>query len=751
MAEIPGLLFTIRQALDRLQYQHGIYNEEFIQRLKLVMGHPDFITTPGYGIIAQDDPASAISGGNEPLTVSVNAGNNFQIDVSPGLVVTPSAVWVQIGAVVSAIELADPAVGAVNVVYLRYTIEPANTELNDYQEPVIPYTMRPGTAAFGSIAGSQFTDGNEVYVDTLDSYFNYLPSIQEDFVPIAIVTVQQTVDPGTGNTVTSLSIDHTRNSYPFNRPWFSAKDIEHRGQVGTGEQTSTNPHAISQNDLTVGDFTPFQLQLDHGMIVADDKAFPKQPGYRCLAEIPYSSVKTDDGSIPGTVPGTITGFPNKKYIELENYPVRLGRVWIEENNFDVATLTVPETNIIVFPADDPPVGKPVNIYYNRVDACAPPIGQGITEYQTSNPVEEELIIAGGVGHTALASTVETFGDAQKFPMLYNILVDGEGNLIKTPQVVYCYKKLTLVSTSDVFNIDLYGPGRLAMGLAEASGAAGMSIKVRVYGKNEDGNDTDFLFEFTDTSWGDPGPIPRDTLQSNAYVASSQIFSEITELVVEENLNSGPNSSIMIWSMQNPQDTYDLLKDACITAELMWDGLRIAHMRDKRIIETTVRDQRGADFGVHGLYYTALTLAGGSSTLYVEDYSRPIYTDQRSLVERENSTSIPLYQLLGPHTLGKLSMGYTGQYQTRALPVQAGSSTTWRCIKFPAFPSNRKDIYLNPSERPVLYWYDGIGWNSVLMSAVAGMFNTFETTIFTLPTMVMLQTTETENMGFALFG
>jgi len=426
MANIPGLTYTIRQSLDRLQYQANTYNEEFVQRLLLMIGHPDYFTTPAYGIVSEQNPETAVSGTTTvPLTVSVNNNNTESVDISPGMAVTKDGMWILIPDTVRQIELDDPEVGITNVVYLRYVLDPGDSQLNDYLDPVIPVTWRPGSPNSASEADVQ------VDIDTLDAYQNYDEDVRNSLVPIAIATMQNVEDPLTSTVTTQMSIDHTRGNYSWNRPWFSAVDVEHRGQIGTGVSTATNPHALSQNDLTVGDFSPLQLQLDHGMIVADDRSIAKIPGVRCEVAIPYASIKTDDGA------GSKTSVPNAQYVELTNYPVRLGKVWVTDGitETDYAGSIVVGTNRVVI-WETVPTDWAVHMYYTKVDACEPPVGSNEILFSTKNPSAEELIIAGGSGFTALTNTQEAFADAQKFPMIYEILVDGTGSLIKSPQVIY---------------------------------------------------------------------------------------------------------------------------------------------------------------------------------------------------------------------------------------------------------------------------------------------------------------------------
>ena len=742
--EIPGLTFMIRQSLDRDKYQAQVYNQEFIERLKLVFGHPDYVTLPSYGIVTDSDPTNALPGTNDSLAVTTNSTLELSVDINPGMAVTKSGVWIRLNEHIRQIDLADSSLNIPNVLFLQYVVTSASPEVNAYSQPVPPFTVRPGGLLPADTATTISNPSIQVVVDTVDAYLQLSPEITEDYIPLAVITVQNVIDPITGFTTTSLDIDHTRNSYDFNRPWFSPQDIEHRSRIGSGVASDSNPHAISGNEISNGKFSPLQLQLDHGMIVGDDVSIPKQPGYRCHASIPFSSILTDDAS------GTFTGFPNKMYIELPGYPTRVGRVWDEQTLEELAVLHVEETNRIVFSSDDPP-NTTVSVYYTKVDACEPPIGTNEVSFTTKQPTENELVIAGGLALTNISTTSEGFADAQKFPMLYDMLVDEDGSLFKAPQVIYCYKSLASIVSSDDFEISMYGPGKLAMGLAEASGALGMSLKVRVYGKDTSGTNIDYLFEF-DSNWSNPGPIPNEVVNSKAFQISDSpttgpvVFASVDELTIEEATDLGLNASIMVWNLINPYDTYDKLKDACHVAELIWDGLRITNMRDKRIIDTKALDIVTNTMGQGALTQMMHAFGGGNYTVYAENFRSPKYHAQ-VLNTDEGDT---LFDAITASNISKLRTGHAVTYTSRALPVNTGSGMTWRLALYP-LDSTRLPNLQSGAIQPRIHFYTG-SWTFASMTPVPGMPNMYEATSPAVPpTRIKLEVLCNEHTSMVVFG
>jgi hypothetical protein len=745
MADIPGLEFSIRQSLDRLEWQYSVYNEEFIQRLLLVMGHPLYFTSTAYGVVAEVDPTSNLAGGSQPLVVSANASPNpTSVDINPGMAVTRSGMWIYIPDFIRNIELADSTEGVANVVYVQYSLQSSDLQENDFKEWVSPLNTRIGDSPnLEGITGLTTDQDLKIRIDTLDTYNGYPESETDDFVPLAVVSTQTVVDPDTSVITTSLSIDMTRDNYDFNRPWFSPVDIEHRNKLGNGVQTNANTHALGQSDISDGDFSPYQIALNHGVVLAKDQSIAKIPGYRCESAFQVDQLQTDDAN------GTETGFALKKYAELPYFPLRLGRCWVDSTDDDMAALIVPETNRVVFAADDPPAGETVNMYYTRAEACEPPVGKNEVSFSTNNPRDGEIVIAGGVGHKMLASTQEGFSNEQKFPMRYQLFVDAEGAIRKTPQVIYCYKKLDVLGTQDDITLTQYGPGHVMMGLADASGAATMSVKIRVYGTDTSGADVNYLFEF-DSSYT-PFTLPNTNIPTSALKINDSLFASVTSVVVEERIDDGPNSAIMLWVINTPYDTYDLMKDACHICDTMWDGLRMTNIHDKRIVETTDRDFLVNRAGQDTFEYMVSTFAGGRESIYVEDFRRPVYhVLQQSKDYYDFGSGSDILKYLPHYNFNKLQVGLEGVYRTRALPVMPGSGTVWRLIALPMRKESGTNVFV--PGLPRIRFKVPAGWSSwAYLNPVPGVPNTWERDLGGVVDEVQFEIDPYPHVGIIIFG
>ncbi len=725
MGHIPALTYTIRHSLDRLKRQHLYYEEEILKTRQLVFGMPGIVTTPSYGVVSGTDPVGHITGSTDPLVVTVNSIVPTTVDVNPGTLVFRSGVWMDLHAIVRQIALADPTVGIANVVYVQYQLEDAPLSLNDANQLVVPHTMRIG----GTIDTSTLPESILVACTTVTNYLAFSTATLDDVVPVAIITNQQT-SVGT----VAISIDHTRASYSWNRPWFSVQDVEHRGQVGSGTVTAGNPHATGIPDLTAGDFTMMQLLLDYGMVVADDRDTPKVPGYRCTVEMAAPFAGPDVG-------GVATGYPGAMYYELPDYPVAAGQCWLASTSEPFPALHVLGTNRIVFPYEAPPGGDSLWINYNRVIACEPPVN-GTTTFRSANPSDQELVIAGGVTLTSLINIEETMGDAYMFPQQYDFFVDGTGALLKTPQVVFCWKRLDDIGASIVPTITPYGPGRIMVGLSGAAVGFG-TIQVSIVGVDTTGTTITDILTFTGGTWTDPGPPGTTTIVPGACQTTPRVFASVTNIQVSDiPPGHGPNAGIMAWSLQTPTTNYDKMKDALHVASATWNGYSFSNLLDRRIVSTTVKpDTNEMDRQQDALVF--MLHAGGSSTIYCEDLRRPRYN---SLVDPDDvytNQHYPMFQT------GKWAVGTTGNYRSIAFPVDnTVAGTNWRVSLF----RDARRTPVNWNAAPLFLAYHGGMWHAfAVMTLVAGLPDTYECTTAAAPSRCVLYLPNIVANGYVLYG
>jgi len=715
MGSIPALNYTIRHSLDRLRRQHQYYEQEILITRKLMFGLPGVATAPSFGIVSATDPVGHVAGSTDTLVVSQNGQDPLSVDVNAGYGVFLSGVWIQLHAAQVRIALADTTPAVPNVVYLQYMLDTAAVSLNDSLQAVSPYTFRIG----GTIDTSALSESILIGTLTVTDYLSLSATIREDYIPLAIVTVQS-ISGGT-----DLDIDHTRASYAWNRPWFSPADVYHRSQVGTGTVTATNIHGLSGNDLTYTYFTALQVQTEHGMVLADDKSYAKVPGYRC-------ELNTKTFLVDAT--GALTGFAGATYVELPYYPVAVGLINLIATSEVIAGQHVPGTNRIVFPYETP--ATDIHIYYTRVEACEPPL-PNTTTFATNSPAEDELIIAGGLGLDALSNVEETMGDAWQFPQRYDFFVDGEGALLKTPQVVYCWKLLDslTIGSFDPTTITPYGPGRVIVGLSGAV-VGFANIDIRIHGTDVNGAVISYLAQYTGGTWLEPrSVVPNPVVTPAAFRVSTVDFATVTSVEVVTRVGDGHNSGIMVWLAQTPYSNYDKMKDGCHVASTVWDGLRFSEVYDKRVIASVSRPELTAVDSSQTEMMIRL-LAGNNTTVYHEDLRRPKYA---SLVNV--TTMYPTY------ALSKWQPGIHGGYYSAALPVVPGSGNVWTVSLF-GLPHRDTTFML---DTPTLSAYDGVMWHTLPMTPVAGLPGTYRVNTVFNPTRVSVLLLFTQAQSYVVYG
>ena len=708
MNKIPGLTYTITHSTDRLRRQQEYVEDEIITSRKLVFGHPAIISNPSFGIVSDQDPTSHVSGGSDPLAVSLNLTDQTTVDINPGIVVFESGSYIEIHDIVRGVVLDDPSVGIPNIIYIRFLLAPGDPVPNFYKQTVVtPYTYRFGDTDLGVSSEQDILFGSM----TVDAWEAMSSGSKDEYCVLAVVTMQSIF---TGGVVTNeLSIDHSDSSYSYNRPWYSAMDVAHRNRVGTGTVSDSNPHGTGPDDLTIGDLTMFDLYLDHGMIIAKDQSVARVPGFKCSSAV--TTVQTDDAL------GTLTGYANAAFIELPYFPVHLGRVRTSAGE-GLAALHVPETHRVVFPTEIPPGGATIIVDYTRAKAGEPTL-PGNTTFSTEGPGANEIVIAGSRGHTSLNTTEETFADTGMFPMRYDMFIDGDGNVLKTPQVVYCRKKLDDIGAGDSFSITPYGPARLMVGLIGASTTAvTMDVKIKIDGTDSTGTNIDEEFHFTHSDWSDPAPIPFVLPQESPSVRfGSLIFNTVTNLTVTVNTDAGSNAAVVVWMMHTPYDTYDKMKSVAHIATVDWDGTRMANVYDRRIISTTIRDQLLSGMETDAYRHLISMLGGGNASIYIEDFRAPKYDSLMTSKEIFAEVVLNIGRFAA-FDLSKLRLGEYGFYRSINLPALIGSGNTWRVTLLGEH--NTVDPW--GDKYPPLFYYDnGAGWTATIMTPVIGVARTYE--------------------------
>jgi hypothetical protein len=600
--DLAGANYNAPIGNEDLIFQQGVYRDEFLERMRLMFGHPDFITEASWGIVAETDPSTVTETDLEPLVVT---DTDLSVNVRAGMVVTKSGHWVALpnGVVEKGVATTDN--NGINVVTLRfYTTDPDEQTPDVYGDPVFRQRIIPDEA-------------DRVCVLSLEEWNDLTSTEQADYVPIALATV--VTDTATGDK--SLTITHYSTSNTWLRPWFSPVDIEHRKMVGSGTVSSTNPHGQSWNDQTVGSFTLPQLMSHIGLVVSKDVSVPNVPGSVCNTEVPSGLIKTDDAS------GTITGVPNTKYINLGYYPTALGAVYSSSAEYVFAVK--PRSTIIYQPsgAVAVPASTDLTVRAARTTTLEPPAGDTLTDFQVGAISSNDAVLASGevlVSTMSVTLTDQMSADAGPIPAFYRFYF-ADRKVVKNPQVLMCSTLLTDITGSGVTpSITQFGAGVVLVAMHGAAAGASLSVKVRITGTDSDGAALTEVLTF-DSTWTEPSSLPECSTWYTQWQRGTSVFATVTDISLDESLNAGENAAIQVYVLMDPVTTEEL-SYAALLAEGQWDGTKLCSLNDLRRIHYDLQLKDDDDPGIQAAATCALIQEPSQTrrTIYVEDFRRPIY-------------------------------------------------------------------------------------------------------------------------------
>lgn len=639
---------------EDLIFQQQVYRDEFLERMRLLFGHPDYITAASWGIVAETDPSTVSDTDLEPLVVT---STELSVNVRAGMVVTKSGHWVLLPNGVVEKGIATTNDSGINVVTLQfYTTDPDEQTPDVYGDPVFRQRVIPD-------------ESERVTVLSLEEWNALTLTEKEDYVPIALASV--VTDSTTGEK--SLTITHYSTSYTWLRPWFSPVDIEHRQMVGSGTVSSTNPHGQSWNDQTVGNFTLPQLMSHIGLVISKDVSVPNVPGSVCNTEVPSGLVKTDDGS------GTVTGVPNAKYINLGYYPTALGDVYTS-TGYRYVFEPKPRSTIIYQPSGAValPASTDVTVNAARTTTLEPPVGETITDFQVGAISSNDAVLSSGevlVSSMSITRTDQMSADAGPIPTFYRFYF-ADRKVVKNPQVVLCSTLISDITGSGVTpSITQFGQGVILVAMHGAAAGPSLSVKVRITGTDSNGDAIYEVLTF-DSTWSEPSSLPQCSTWYTQWKRGETTFASITNISLDEQLNMGENAAIQVYVLMDPTTTEEL-SYSTLLAEGQWDGTKLCSLVDLRRVHYDLQFRDNDDPSIQAAAACALIQEPGGTrrNVYVEDFRRPIYGSLRS-----NFDDMDLYPDLiwnTDRTSGKLDQ----LYESRPFHMPNGAAY-FRVVFFP---------------------------------------------------------------------
>lgn len=604
-------------SFDLLEYERDVFIEEILRRTQLLIGQID-PTINAFGIVDAQDPSTALEGDTRPFVVRVNATDPNTVDVLGGTAVFQSGEIIVLDA--GASRLAVPGgVGTKSVVYLYFD------ELE----------LDPVLTRFDTLSASRVDflalDSDYIRITTRNDYDALTAEEAAKTIPLAQVTVQEVAAGGA--TSVQLVVDMSDSAFTLNRPWFSTVDIEHRSFVGTGIKTDQNPHGLSLNDLAATeDFTLFQLHLDHGMIVSKDETLAKVPGKVCEEEILEGAIFVD-------TTGAVTGVRDAYWFRTDKFPTQVHRATDPQLLLDFAPVQLPRQNIVfLLPNDQYNGDGNIIVYYSTTDACEPPTDLPLTNLTFGTVGEREAIISQGKIIDDVTDPVFTFEDAGPTPQRFIVYLDDFGEFQRYPQTCFCFKKLTDIGiTLQDFDQQIVGLGRLKLALTNAVAGPTLNVQVQIVGTDASGSTISETVTFG-SSW--TGSTAGTCVENpDQFVFTSNSFATLTNFIVTNNVDSGPDAALTIFADISPRDTEEIA-DVLPVVEILWNGLEVCELEDIRPINTTMHLPRVTKHAAAGIPLSEITLffrPGYMFNFWVEDFDMPKFIS----TEFTDTTTSPL--------------------------------------------------------------------------------------------------------------
>lgn len=588
--ELPTVNFDSFPGYDEFSFLHSTYSSEFKNRS--LIGSRWGIVDSGY------DPASAPFTSGRPLLVSVSPVNPLTIDITSGFAITQSHLLINVDASVPSVTLPDIASGNTYVVAVEYVLVPSpQPRINRYGELTEVRLERPANIPPG---GGASTLMNAITVVNINDYYDeslFTEERKQNVVVVAVVAVQSDVVTGQ----LSLSVDLTRTSYTFNRPWFTLIDIEHRSQIGSGLITTNNPHGMDLQDMSSAGLTLYQQLKPRGGILAKDVTYYGYAGKLCTELIESSRWEVDLRGL-ATTPLGQQPVGGRYFVKLSKLPVRVGSLYAIGTPWEpIPYEWVPGTRTIVLGTLENPASYPASLImeYFTVDALeinAEPV-QGIQTIEVKSPAStQEFIISGGLAVSSLIQTSislpSVLGPIKKG---YNLICDGIGALALNPQPIVASMKISdLVGTSQVVNQSpLNGVATyLSIGLTGASDSTvinastySLDLRLTLTGLNAEGSTVQENIIFKASQWKDQTTLDvEEPLQYQRTVNKFQLLSSVALAnTLNEPHNAGPNALISVWS-----DVFDSSanQEFAPIASFFWTGTSGKNVRDERRIATS---------------------------------------------------------------------------------------------------------------------------------------------------------------------
>lgn len=278
---------------------------------------------------------------------------------------------------------------------LKYAVIDGETSINEFGEEVVK-----NTSVVGNI---EFEDASS--------------DLDENTVCIGIIKVY--------NGSIHL-VDIEGHTYPYNRPWFSSKDVKHRNQLGTSSVTAHNPHGIDYDDID-SDNTLHNRLLNDGLILSKPSHLQDIPGLFIVEHISGSSIQAD-------IEGMLSKYSNRdapRFYCLKYKPTHIHKILADENNQtkEIYLKWIEDTPYLLC---DSYSGDIVVIYsYSKTAQPVIQKTQGVLLNPLSN---NDVMFSEGKNVRLFNSTVDIF-HRTNINRYFFVNIDKDGNIETNPRVL----------------------------------------------------------------------------------------------------------------------------------------------------------------------------------------------------------------------------------------------------------------------------------------------------------------------------
>lgn len=560
----------------------------------------------GYGIVDSEDPRMLLSDEVKPLWPTFSAAGYSIIDVSPGMAVTPN------GDVIELTESTQVVVAGLSdniesVIMLQY--QETDSKTIGYSSDGISVAVgQEARTVLVSITKLEYLDPNVTTADVL-----------ANSVVLGVIQWSNTEAP---------VIYTTQNSgYTWNRPWFSATDVEHRNRVGTGEVTSTNPHGTSVSDLAAGSgMHVYDHLTSSGMVLSRDSSVPGVPGALCYDTFDGSTILQDNTSTK-TTGSWFSGF-GVYYVELSQYPNVVHKAMDGAGN-EIALDWIRGTRICVLVTDMAVTSLTVH-YTSTPSLSVSSVSQSTIMFK--QVVSPDLAISEGQAVTAALIPTVPLRKYSLVPREITFKLSAAGQVFADPNVILASRSVSgSAGVTLALGATLPVPGVVGVGLMGLPSLVSSACAFVITGVDVDGNSISDTLYFDNTNWSDCGAVPVTSEIPQQVQYTISVYASVTSIQVPNQggyaaVDTGSANFIVL-----ARADYANAKTTRL-ASGFWDGTALVNLRDTRRIFPVARD---GIYGYGSLQQSAEVIPGVNNVLGLgnraqlvaaEDFAQPMLLD-----------------------------------------------------------------------------------------------------------------------------